>query len=150
MEVHMSEFALLMIELLQQRDIASQRAALAQLRERLQADSRRAREADEQLVELWSEVLDLRLYLAAAFRLLVDKGVVTAVELLPDPSRFDIGRFQCTHTDFHARRFAVSFSGSPCCRRAATSTRRYRCPTRIRRQRTRSFLGSGYPRWKLG
>jgi hypothetical protein len=71
----------MLVDLLQQRDINAQRAALTQLRKRLQDDVRRAREADEQLVELWSEVLDLRLYVAAAFRLLVDKGVTTAAEL---------------------------------------------------------------------
>lgn len=77
----MSDFAAMLVDLLQQRDINSQRAALDRLRERLRADARRAKDADDQLVELWSEVLDLRLYLAAAFRLLVEKGVVSAVEL---------------------------------------------------------------------
>lgn len=77
----MTDFTTTLIELLQQHDIASQRAALAKLRDQLQVDARRVREADEQLVELWSEVLDLRLYLAAAFRLLVQKGIVTAGEL---------------------------------------------------------------------
>lgn len=77
----MSDFAAILVDLFQQQGINAQRAAIDRLRERLRADARRAREADEQLVELWSEVLDLRLYLAAAFRLLVEKGVVTAAEL---------------------------------------------------------------------
>jgi hypothetical protein len=77
----MSDFVAILVDLLQQQDIVAQRAALGRLRERLRADTRRAREADDQLVELWSEVLDLRLYLAAALRLLVEKGVATADEL---------------------------------------------------------------------
>lgn len=85
----MSDFAAMLVDVLQQREIGAQRAALAQLRDRLRADAKRAREADEQLVELWSEVLDLRLYLAAAFRLLVDKGIATIPELRAAVDRVD-------------------------------------------------------------
>jgi hypothetical protein len=77
----MSDFAAMLVDVLQQRDLTAHQATIAQIRQKLRADDRRALEADEQLVELWSEVLDLRLYLAAAFRLLVAKGVVTAAEL---------------------------------------------------------------------
>ncbi len=77
----MSDFAAFLVDVIQEKEIGAQRAALARLRDRLREDAKRARDADEQLVELWSEVLDLRLYLAAAFRLLVDKGIATIPEL---------------------------------------------------------------------
>lgn len=77
----MPDFATILVDLLQQRDISTQRAALGRLRKQLRAEARQSKRADEQMVELWAEVLDLRLYLAAALRLLVEKGVVSANEL---------------------------------------------------------------------
>src|SRR5262245_43670905 len=65
----------------QQLDISDQQKALGQLRDQLRAQAGQVKQVDEQLVELWSENLDLKLYVAAIFRLLVAKKLVTPEEL---------------------------------------------------------------------
>lgn len=65
----------------QQLDIEEHKRSLDALRQQLRAQAGKDQELDRQLVELWSENLDLKLYVAAIFRLLVAKNLVTPEEL---------------------------------------------------------------------
>lgn len=67
--------------LLQRLDIQEQKAAVQGLRKQLRNENTRANDVDEQLMQLWEENLDLKLYLATVFRLLVAKKLVSAEEL---------------------------------------------------------------------
>jgi hypothetical protein len=71
----------LLVQGLQQQKLQQQRTALADLKQRMRAIGRRDAFQDSQLVDLWSEVLDLKLYMATLFRLMVKKGLVTPEQL---------------------------------------------------------------------
>jgi hypothetical protein len=71
----------LLVQGLQQQKLQQQRTALADLKTRMRAIGRRDAVQDSQLVDLWSEVLDLKLYMATLFRLMVKKGLVTPEQL---------------------------------------------------------------------
>jgi hypothetical protein len=77
----MSDVANFFLYLTQRRDLRDQKAALESVRRRLKSDTHTAKATDAELVELWSEVLDLRLFVATLFRLLIDRKFVTADEL---------------------------------------------------------------------
>lgn len=71
----------LLVAGLQQKPLKDRRAALTDLRARLRASGRRDTALEEQLVDAWAELVELRLYVATLCRALVRKGVVTADEL---------------------------------------------------------------------
>lgn len=71
----------LLVDGLQQEKLQQQRTAMADLKTRLRVVGRRDAVQDSQIVDLWAEVLDLKLYTATLFRLMIQKNLVTPEQL---------------------------------------------------------------------